>query len=101
MGADSDDAIFMTACDGTFVDVNCFALELFGFRKEDMMGKSVLELYADPEDRARFRSEVEKAGAVMDFEIADNKSVLYSPEVVESCIKIFEEDKFKFAMAEL
>jgi PAS domain S-box-containing protein len=65
---DSRDAIYMTARDGTFIDVNQSALDLFGYTRDEMIGLNALEIYIDPDDRQRFRQEIEQKGSVRHYE---------------------------------
>ncbi len=66
---DSRDAIAITDRDGTFQDVNKAMLDLFGYRKEQMMKMRFQDLYVDPTDAARFQHEIEKEGSVRDYEV--------------------------------
>ena len=65
---DSRDAIFVSA-QGVVVAVNQAALELFGFTWDEAIGSNVGDRYADPDDRGRFRREIERTGSVRDFEV--------------------------------
>jgi len=65
---DSRDAIAITDRDGTFLDVNKAMLDLFGYRKEQMMKMKFQDLYVDPADVARFQHEIEKKGSLRDHE---------------------------------
>jgi diguanylate cyclase (GGDEF)-like protein/PAS domain S-box-containing protein len=65
---DSRDAIAITARDGTFQDVNKAMLDLFGYRKEQMMTMKFQDLYVDPADVTRFQHEIEKKGSLRDHE---------------------------------
>lgn len=65
----SRDAIIITLPDGSFVDINHAALALFGYTADELRGLNVLALYADPGDRGRFVSEIEKAGSLRDWEV--------------------------------
>jgi diguanylate cyclase (GGDEF)-like protein/PAS domain S-box-containing protein len=66
---DSRDAIAMTARDGTFEEVNKAMLDLFGYRKEQIMTMKFQDLYADPMDVARFKHEIEKKESLRDYEV--------------------------------
>ena len=65
---DSRDAIAITAQDGTFQDVNKAMLDLFGYRKEQMMMMKFQDLYEDPAEVARFQHEIAKKGSLRDHE---------------------------------
>jgi PAS domain S-box-containing protein len=70
----SIDAIYITARDGTFLDVSPSTLELFGLPRDDLIGSRIQRLYADPDDRARFQVEIEKNGFVRNYEIRFKRS---------------------------
>jgi len=65
---DSKDAIFLTSREGRFLDVNQAGLDLFGYSRQELKGLTVLQLYANPDDRARFQKAIEEAGAVRAYE---------------------------------
>jgi PAS domain S-box-containing protein/putative nucleotidyltransferase with HDIG domain len=66
---DSRDPVYITTKEGDFVDVNESFLDLFGVSRESLSQLDATELYAHPEDRDTFRSEIEKRGAVRDYEL--------------------------------
>lgn len=70
---ESRDAIIIAARDGRFMDFNQSALDLFGYSREEMTGMDASKLYIDSEDRERFIREIEKVGAVSDFDIRMRK----------------------------
>ncbi|MGO9737592.1 MAG: PAS domain S-box protein, partial [Desulfomonilaceae bacterium] len=63
----SIDGIFVTATDGTLIDANQSCLDLFGYTREEMLGRSVIKIYADPSDRDSFRHKIEEYGSVKDY----------------------------------
>lgn len=65
----SRDAIYVTDVDGRIADANPAMTELFGYDREEIVGLDARMLYADPEDRKRFRAEIEPTGTVKDFEV--------------------------------
>jgi diguanylate cyclase (GGDEF)-like protein/PAS domain S-box-containing protein len=65
---DSRDAIAITDRDGTFLDVNKAMLDLFGYRKEQMMKMKFQDLYVDPAEVARFQHEIKGKGSLRDHE---------------------------------
>ena len=65
----SRDAIYVTSRDGRFVDINRAGLELFGYSREDIIGREASQLYHCPHDRARFQSEIEQKGFVREYEV--------------------------------
>jgi PAS domain S-box-containing protein len=67
--AESRDAIVVNRPTGEFIDFNQAALDLFGYTKDEMAQLKAQELYIDPTVRDRFRQEIERTGAVKDFEL--------------------------------
>lgn len=65
---DSRDAIFVIDQNDVLTDVNKAALELFGYPREEIIGKHIWELYVHPEDRSSFQQEIEQQGYVRDYE---------------------------------
>jgi len=69
---ESRDAITITTREGKRVDANQAALDLFGYTREEMIGRSALEVHVHPIDRHKFyqfRQEIEHQGAVRDREM--------------------------------
>lgn len=66
---ESRDGIYSVTRDGHFVEINQAGLEMLGIRREDLPGYTTDSFYADPAERVRFQEEVEKMGAVKDFEV--------------------------------
>jgi PAS domain S-box-containing protein len=62
----SKDAIFITR-NGMVVDTNQAALDLFGYTRAEAIGLAAIKVYAEPEDRARFREAMQRNGSVKDF----------------------------------
>ncbi|MBI5571604.1 MAG: PAS domain S-box protein [Desulfomonile tiedjei] len=67
---ESKDGVYSSLRAGEITDANPSFLEMFGFTREEMIGKDIHELYADPADRTRFQEEIEKKGFVKDYELA-------------------------------
>ncbi len=76
--------VFMTGLDvfyiatldeGLIIETNDVFEEVFGYAREEAIGKTSLELglYAHPEDRARVVDALERNGVVRDLEIAGRK----------------------------
>ena len=65
----SRDAIYITSRDGKFVDLNHSALDLFGYRKEDMLRLNASEVYDNVDDRRSFQKEIEQKGSVKDYQV--------------------------------
>jgi PAS domain S-box-containing protein len=49
---DAPDAFFLADLDGRYTDVNEAACKLLGYRREDLLGKAIVDLLR-PEDAAR------------------------------------------------
>jgi diguanylate cyclase (GGDEF)-like protein/PAS domain S-box-containing protein len=67
----SQDAITISSLeDGRFVDVNLASLSMFGFEREEVIGRSTLELdiWLDPEDRLRFLEAVRRESVCRNIE---------------------------------
>ncbi len=64
---ESLDGIYIAARDGTLIDANQSYLDLFGYAREEAIGKNVLVMYGDPLERARFIQSVEQTGSVKDY----------------------------------
>jgi len=67
----SPDAIVISRfSDGRYLEVNQRWVELFGFTREEAVGRTAFDLgiWVDPAERSRFVAEVRQRGAVKDFE---------------------------------
>jgi len=69
----STDAIYITTKDGTLSYINQSFLNLFGYTKEEVVDGKAQDFYVDTGDRLRFQQEIEKTGAVRDFEVKLHK----------------------------
>lgn len=61
------DGIFINQVDGTLIDANQSCLDMFGYQREELLGTSVLKLYANAADRMAALQELENKGAVKDY----------------------------------
>ncbi len=66
---ESRDAIYISTRDGRLVEGNQAVLDLFGHTREEMAELHASQLYANPDDRERFRQKVEETGSVSDYEV--------------------------------
>ena len=66
---ESRDAIYITTRKGNFVIANQSAMDLFGFKKEEMIRLNISELYADAEEWKQFKRDIEQKGSVRDYEV--------------------------------
>jgi PAS domain S-box-containing protein len=89
---DSIDGVYSVLRDGEITDANASFCELFGYTREEMIGKDIQELYVDPADRPRFQEEIEEKGFVKDYEIQfQNRNGVKVDCLVTSSV-IFERD---------
>jgi PAS domain S-box-containing protein len=66
----SRDCIFVTSKDGRWIDMNDAAVELFGYSsREELMQVNVLNLYVNPEDRARHINRIAERGYVKEYPV--------------------------------
>ena len=80
-----------TLSDGRYIDVNESFLRVTGYQREEVIGRSSLELqfWKSPEDRARFVEILANQGAVRDLEInfltksREERTALDSAEIAE------------------
>ncbi len=80
-----------TMADGHYIDVNEAWLQLFGYRREQVIGRSSLELniWARPEERTEMIRRLQATGSLRNFEhqactqSGQTREVLVSAEVVE------------------
>ncbi len=63
----SRDIIFLTTLEGKIVDINPAGLELSGYTREEFIGKSIAESYANPRDWEPFIGSIVEKGFVKDF----------------------------------
>src|SRR5205814_1261585 len=99
-----------TVAEGRYIDVNESFLRVTGYEREEVIGRTSLELkfWEPPDDRARFLEILKKQGSVRGLEIAfltksgERRTGLNSAEVIEiagqKCIiaifRDFTEQKF-------
>jgi len=69
----SRDAITISTRDGKYIAFNQSFLDLFGYTEEDMINMRAENKYIDPNDRVKFKHEVEEKGSLKDFEVTLHK----------------------------
>ena len=77
--------------DGCFIDVNESFLRLFGYRREELIGRksSELNMYGHPDERAELVRLLREQGSVRNYEMTartksgEVRSVLFSTEAIE------------------
>ena len=89
---ESLDGVYSVLRDGTMTDANSSFCELFGYTREEIIGKDVVELYLDPADRPKFQEEVEKKGFLKDYEVKLRKKDGTDVDCLLSSSVILEED---------
>jgi len=70
---ESMDGVYSVLRDGTITDANASFYKLFGYTREEIIGKDIHELYFDPADREKFLEEIENKGSVKDYEVQFRK----------------------------
>ena len=65
----SKDVMYVSTREGKILDFNKAGLELFGYSREEILGTDIAALYASPDERESFQRQIEREGAVKDFEI--------------------------------
>ncbi len=70
---ESIDGVYSVLRDGEITDANTSFCELFGYKREEMIGKDSRELYFDPADHPRFQKEIEEKGFVKDYAVKFRK----------------------------
>ena len=58
---------YITTKDGEILEVNRAAVDLLGYKREELLSNKVTNLYANPRERERFIKEIEAKGFVKDF----------------------------------
>jgi PAS domain S-box-containing protein len=66
----SSDVVFISTPEGRFIDINPAGIKLFGFSsKEEVLNINIADdLYADPDERERFRTIIDRDGQIKEFE---------------------------------
>jgi|GEM_PF-2347863 len=67
--ANSQDAVYLSTREGKFIDFNQATVDLFGYSRDELINLNIRQLYANPEDRPRFQREIEKKGALKEYEV--------------------------------
>jgi len=64
----SRDAVFITSEDGSWIDMNQSAVELFGYQnKEQLLNVSIFDLYHEPKERDEFTRVIKEQGFTKDY----------------------------------
>jgi diguanylate cyclase (GGDEF)-like protein/PAS domain S-box-containing protein len=65
----SRDAIYMADGAGRIQEVNRAALELFGYRAEELVSRDIASLFVEPLEYRQLQDEVERSGSVREVEV--------------------------------
>lgn len=64
----SRDAVFITSEDGSWIDMNQSAVELFGYqKKEQLLSVSIFDLYHEPKEREVYTCVIKEQGFTKDY----------------------------------
>jgi len=65
------DVYYETSLDGTILEISPSIALLGGgqYAREDLLGKTILDFYADPEERDAFLAQLQKEGRLADYEV--------------------------------
>ncbi len=63
------EAIYFTSVEGQFLEFNKAMIELLGYSMEELKHLDVEEIYADPEDREKFKEIINNENEVIDYEV--------------------------------
>ena len=70
----SSDAVFISAVDGRWIDMNQSALEMFGYgKREEIWNDSKMNMYCDPQDPTRFTTIIDEKGSIQDHPVKFRK----------------------------
>jgi PAS domain S-box-containing protein len=69
----SRDIVFITASDGTVLDINSAFEEILGYTRDETLLLNVTTFYKDPSDRGLFKKKIEAQGFVRDHELTLRK----------------------------
>lgn len=89
--ANPDPITIVTVSDGRYIDVNESFLRVTGYRREEVIGRTSLELgfWNRPQDRAKLIETLDKQGSIRDLEISfrtksgEQRTGLDSAEIIE------------------
>jgi PAS domain S-box-containing protein len=67
----SSDVVFISTPEGRFIDINPAGVKLFGFssKKEILKINIAEDLYAEPDEREKFRTIIDREGYIKEFEV--------------------------------
>ena len=65
----SKDVVFITTKDGSIIDMNRAAIDLFGYSRVELLQMKIITLYNNPSNRERYVELMEKQGFVKDYPV--------------------------------
>ncbi len=66
----SGDAAYITAIDGTILEMNMAGCKMLGATLEELLGSNAKDWYVNPGDRKKFRKEIEDQGTVNSYPLS-------------------------------
>jgi diguanylate cyclase (GGDEF)-like protein/PAS domain S-box-containing protein len=66
---ESRHALYISTRDGDFVDINRAMLNLLGYTRRELLQRNASTLYVEPEEREKFKRQVEGRGSVRNYEV--------------------------------
>ncbi len=89
---ESIDGVYSVLRDGEIADANPSFSEIFGYTREELIGKDIRDLFVDPADRPKFQEEIEKKGFVKDYAIKYRKRDGTEMECLSTSSVYYRED---------
>lgn len=75
------DIIYKTDLNGSILEINPYVEKISGFKRKDLIGKPVSELYWNVDDRIHLINEILKTGKITNYEIklrSSNNEIIYA-----------------------
>lgn len=91
---ESKDFIFETTADGKFISINQAGLEILGYSsKEEILSLDISrDLYVNPDEREKFKYEIQKKGYVIDYEIQLKKKNGERISLIETATAVYDDN---------
>jgi PAS domain S-box-containing protein len=89
------DVVFETTPDGKIVEMNPAGIELLAFKSKKELSEVniAVDLYVNPDDREKFKSELEKKGYVKDYEIRIKNKYGTELTLLETAFGVYNKNK--------
>lgn len=65
----SGNAVYITWKEGKFIDAGKSTLKLFWYTKEEIIDQDATKVFANPEDRNKFKKEMERKESILDCKV--------------------------------